>query len=76
MATAKQPWTISGVILFSQGDLSYEVDLSLGVVEDLAQSKLGERTILAWERTGAKRLRSVIVRSLPPTSSRALPGMA
>ncbi|MBN1209175.1 MAG: protein kinase [Myxococcaceae bacterium] len=70
MATAKQPFSIPGVILFSQGDLSYEVDLSLGVIEDLAQSKLGERTFLAWERTGAKRLRSVIVRSLPPTSSR------
>jgi serine/threonine protein kinase len=70
MATAKPPFSIPGVILFSQGDLSYEVDLSHGLVEDLAQSKLGERTVLAWERMGAKRLRSVIVRSVPPTSSR------
>jgi eukaryotic-like serine/threonine-protein kinase len=70
MASAKQPWTIPGVILFSQGDLSYEFDLSHGLVEDLAQSKLGERTIRAWERMGAKRLRSVIVRSLPPPSPR------
>ncbi|WP_224370738.1 serine/threonine protein kinase [Hyalangium versicolor] len=70
MATARQPWTIPGVILFSQGEFSYEVDLSRGLIEDLAQSKLGERTLPAWERTGTKRLRSVIVRSLPPTSSR------
>jgi eukaryotic-like serine/threonine-protein kinase len=71
MASAKQPWTIPGVILFSLGELSYEADLSRGVIEDLAQSKLGERTLLAWERAGAKRLRPVIVRSLPATSSRA-----
>jgi serine/threonine protein kinase len=70
MATAKQPFTIPGVTLFSLGDLSYEVDLSRGLVEDLAQSKLGERTYLAWERRGAKRLRPVIIRSLPPASSR------
>jgi serine/threonine protein kinase len=70
MATARPPFSIPGVILFSQGDLSYEVDLSHGLVEDLAQSTLGERTVLAWERRGAKRLRSVIVRSVPPPSSR------
>ncbi|HYI01796.1 serine/threonine-protein kinase, partial [Hyalangium sp.] len=29
----------------------------------------GERTVPAWERTNEKRLREVIVRSLPPTSS-------
>jgi serine/threonine protein kinase len=69
MATAKLPWSVPGVILFSQGDFSYEVDLSRGLVEDLAHSKLGERTFLAWERTTAKRIRPVIVRSLPPTSS-------
>ncbi|WP_224366364.1 serine/threonine protein kinase [Hyalangium versicolor] len=70
MATAKQPFTIPGVILFSHGDLSYEVDLSHGLVEDMAQSKLGERTLRAWERMGARRLRPVIVRSLPPLSRR------
>lgn len=70
MATARLPWNVPGVILFSQGDLSYEVDLSRGLVEDLAQSKLGERTFLAWERTAEKRIRSVIVRSVPATSPR------
>jgi len=69
MATARLPWSVPGVILFSQGDFSYEVDLSRGVVEDLAQSKMGERTFLAWERTTEKRIRPVIVRSVPPTSS-------
>lgn len=64
------PWSVPGVILFSQGDLSYEVDLSRGLVEDLTQSKLGERTFLAWERTAEKRIRPVIVRSMPPTSPR------
>jgi serine/threonine protein kinase len=57
------------VILFSHGDLSYEVDLSRPLVEELAQSRLGEMTVPAWERTARKRLREVIVRSLPPTSS-------
>jgi len=70
MATARLPWNVPGVILFSQGDLSYEVDLSRGLVEDLAQSKLGERTFLAWERTAEKRIRPVIVRSVPATSPR------
>jgi serine/threonine-protein kinase len=70
MATAKGSWSIPGVILFSQGDLSYEVDLSRGLVEDLARSKVGERTVRAWERTSQKRLRRVIVRSLPATASR------
>jgi hypothetical protein len=70
MATARLPWSVPGVILFSQGELSYEVDLSRGLVEDLAQSQLGERTFLAWERTAAKHIRSVIVRSVPPTSPR------
>jgi hypothetical protein len=70
MATARLPWSVPGVILFSQGDLSYEVDLSQGVVEDLAQPKLGERTFLAWERTAEKRIRPVIVRSVPPTAPR------
>jgi serine/threonine protein kinase len=70
MATARLPWHVPGVILFSQGELSYEVDLSRGSVEGLAQSKLGERTFLAWERTAEKRTRPVIVRSVPPTSPR------
>ncbi|HYH94369.1 protein kinase domain-containing protein [Hyalangium sp.] len=69
MATSRQPWSIPGVILFSHGELSYEVDLSRPLVEELAQSRLGERTVPAWERTNEKRLREVIVRSLPPTSS-------
>jgi serine/threonine protein kinase len=60
---------VPGVILFSQGDLSYEVDLSRELVAELAQSKFGERTVLAWERKGAKRTRPVIVRSLPPSSA-------
>jgi serine/threonine protein kinase len=70
MAASRSPWRVPGVILFSQDDLSYEVDLSREVVEDLAQSKLGERTVLAWERKGKKRTRPVIVRSLPPSSAR------
>jgi serine/threonine protein kinase len=56
------------VILFSHGDLSYEVDLSRPLVEELAHSRLGERTIAAWERTKEKRLREVIVRTVPATS--------
>ncbi|ADO73720.1 serine/threonine-protein kinase [Stigmatella aurantiaca] len=68
MSTARPPWNIPGVILFSQGELSYEVDLSRGLVEEWAQSKLGERTAVAWERTREQRLRQVIVRSLPATS--------
>jgi serine/threonine protein kinase len=69
MATSRQPWSVPGVILFSHGDLSYEVDLSRPLVEEWAQSRLGERIVRAWERMTAKRLRPVIVRSLPPASS-------
>ncbi|WP_224364062.1 serine/threonine-protein kinase [Hyalangium versicolor] len=68
MATSRQSWSVPGVILFSHGELSYEVDLTRPLVEELAQSRLGERTVPAWERTHAKRLREVIVRSLPPTA--------
>jgi len=68
MATSRQPWSVPGVILFAHGDLSYEVDLSRPLVEEWAQSRLGEKTVLAWERTKEKRLRQVIVRSLPPMS--------
>ncbi|HYI01196.1 protein kinase, partial [Hyalangium sp.] len=56
------------MILFSHGGLSYEVDLSRPLVEELAQSRLGEKTVPAWERTEKKRLREVIVRTLPATS--------
>ena len=66
MATAKQPFTIPGVILFSHGELSYEVELSRGLVEDLAQSRLGERTVLAWGRMGTKRLRPVVTERRAP----------
>jgi serine/threonine protein kinase len=66
---AKLGRSVPGVILFSQGDLSYEVDLFRPLVEELAQSRLGEMTVPAYERTEKKRLREVIVRSLPPTSS-------
>jgi serine/threonine protein kinase len=45
------------------------VDLSREVVAELAQSRLGERTVLAWERRKEKRTRPVIVRGLPPTSA-------
>ncbi|MDY7233321.1 serine/threonine protein kinase [Hyalangium rubrum] len=69
MATSRQPWSVPGVILFSHGEFSYEVDLSRPLVEELAQSRLGEIIVPAWERTEKKRLREVIVRSLPPTSS-------
>ena len=69
MATSRQPWSVQGAILFSHGELSYEVDLTHTVVEELAQSRLGEWTVRAWERTTAQRLRPVIIRSLPPTSS-------
>jgi serine/threonine-protein kinase len=70
MATARSPWSIPGVILFTHGELSYEVDLTRGRVKEPARSKVGERTVLAWERTRTQRLRQVIVRSLPPTASR------
>jgi eukaryotic-like serine/threonine-protein kinase len=76
MATAKSPWSIPGVILFSHGELSYEVDVSRALLEDLARSKVGERTVLAWERTAKQRLRQVIVRSLPPTASRVPEALA
>ncbi len=69
MATSRQPFNVPGVILFSLGDLSYEVDLSHRMVEELPESRVGERAVLAWERTKEKRLRQVIVRSLPPTSN-------
>ena len=69
MAISRQPWSIPGVILFSHGELSYEVDLSRRLVEDLAQSRLGEMTVPAWERTTARRIRPVLVRSLPPTAA-------
>ncbi len=69
MSTSRPPWRVPGVLLFSQGDLSYELDLSREVVAELAQSRLGERTVLAWERKGPKRTRPVIVRSLPPSSA-------
>ncbi len=36
MATSRQPWSVPGVILFSHGNLSYEVDLSRLLVEELA----------------------------------------
>ncbi|WP_224250223.1 serine/threonine protein kinase [Hyalangium gracile] len=68
MATPRPPWSVPGVILFSHGDLSYEVDLSRPLLEELSQSRLGERIVPAWERTEKKRLREVIVRSLPPAS--------
>ncbi len=68
MAISQPPWRVPGVLLFSQGDLSYEVDLSREVVTELAQSRLGERTVLAWERRKERHTRPVIVRSLPPTS--------
>jgi len=71
MATSRQPWSVPGVIVFSHGDLSYEVDLSHPLLEELAQSRLGERSVPAYERTGSKRLRKVIVRSLPPPPSDA-----
>jgi serine/threonine protein kinase len=76
MANARLPWSVPGVILFSQGELSYEVDLSHGQVEEWARSKVGERTFLAYERTKEKRLRSVIVRSVPLTSSRVPEALA
>ncbi|WP_224363713.1 serine/threonine-protein kinase [Hyalangium versicolor] len=67
MATARSRWSFPGVILFSHGELSYEVDLSHRVVEAWAQPQLGEKTVLAWECKNARRLRQVLVRSLPST---------
>jgi serine/threonine-protein kinase len=69
MATSLQTWSVPGVILFSHGELSYEVDLFRPLAAELAESKLGERCIPAWERTEKKRLREVIVRTLPAASS-------
>jgi serine/threonine protein kinase len=68
MATSHNPWSVPGVELFSLGERSYEVDLSQPLVEELAHSRFGERTVLAWERTQGKRLRQVLVRSMPPSS--------
>jgi serine/threonine protein kinase len=69
MATSRQPWSVPGVVLFSHGELSYEVDLSRPLLEELAQSRLGERIVPAFERTAKRRLREVIVRSLPAPSA-------
>jgi serine/threonine protein kinase len=69
MATSRPPWRVTGAVLFSHGDLSYEVDLTREFVAELAQSRLGERTVLAFERKKGKLTRPVIVRSLPPTST-------
>lgn len=68
MARPLQSWSIPGVILFSHGGLSYEVDLLRPLAEELAKSKLGERCVPAWERTERMRLREVIVRTLPAAS--------
>src|SRR5262245_39159124 len=55
-------WVEQPVILFSHGELSYEL------IKDLEPTTPGESKALAWERIHEKRLRQVIVRSLPPAS--------
>jgi serine/threonine protein kinase len=55
-------WVEQPVILFTHGELSYEL------IKDLEPTTPGESKALAWERTPEKRLRQVIVRSLPPAS--------
>jgi hypothetical protein len=62
MAFVKGRWVARGVTLFSEGELSYEL------IKELETTNPGESKVLAWERTQEKRLRQVIVRSLPPAS--------
>jgi serine/threonine protein kinase len=68
MAKAQQTWSVPGVILFSHGELVYEVDLSRPLSGELVEPRLGESLLPAWERMNGKRLREVIVRTLPPES--------
>lgn len=64
MATTKGPWYPQGVILFSQGELSYEFIRS----EELTNH--GEQIMLARQRSRLGAQGQVIVRCLPPDSPR------
>jgi serine/threonine-protein kinase len=67
MATAKGPWNPQGVILFSQGPISYEF---------LRQEELthhGEHIMLARQRTALGAEGQVLVRCLPSDSQRHEP---
>ena len=69
MATAKGPWNPQGVILFSQGQVSYEF---------LRHEELtfhGERIMLARRRTPLGAEGQVLVRCLPSDSKRYEPEM-
>jgi serine/threonine-protein kinase len=67
MATAKGPWNPQGVILFSQGELSYEF------IRHEAFTHHGEHVMLARQRTRLGPEGLVLVRCLPPDPARAAP---
>jgi hypothetical protein len=64
MATVNGPWNPQGVILFSQGELSYEF------VRHEAFTDHGERVMLARQRSRLGAEGQVVVRCLPPVSVR------
>lgn len=61
MAHPSRPWLPQGVILFSQGDVSFEL------LRELETSHHGESTVLARQRTGRSIGRQVVVKRLPLT---------
>ncbi|MBN1206764.1 MAG: serine/threonine protein kinase [Myxococcaceae bacterium] len=61
MAHSKSPWLPEGVILFSRGDLSYEL------LRELETSHHGESTVLARQRTARSIGRQVVIKRLPLT---------
>jgi serine/threonine protein kinase len=64
MATTKGPWNPQGVILFSQGEFSYEF------IRDEDLTNHGEQIMLARRRSRLGAEGQVIVRCLPPDSPR------
>jgi serine/threonine protein kinase len=61
MAQTPRPWLPQGFILFSRGDVSYEL------IRELETSHHGEATVLARERTSRSIGRQVVVKRLPLT---------
>jgi serine/threonine protein kinase len=67
MATTKGPWHPQGVILFSQGELSYEF------IRNEELTNHGEQIMLARRRSRQGAEGQVLVRCLPPDSPRYEP---
>ncbi|WP_224247454.1 serine/threonine protein kinase [Hyalangium gracile] len=65
MAPTSHPWLPQGVILFSQGDVSYEL------IRELEISHHGESTVLARQRTGRSIGAQVVIKRLPLTQEDA-----